>query len=135
MRLWWTRRTRPCRVDSNDREDTHDRSEKWPTAHYHDGNDRTGGRPRRTPYANAFPTAEPKTLRLTLSAGERAETHDHPDRYVILYLISGNLSLQLDDESYQLESGDLVHFDGMHAITSSADTDSTALLVLSKKNE
>lgn len=85
------------------------------------------------PYANAFPTEEPKTLRLTLSAGERAETHDHPDRYVVLYLISGDLSLQLDDESYQLESGDIVHFDGAHTIISSATTDSTALFVLSKK--
>lgn len=88
-----------------------------------------------TPYANAFPTEEPKTLRLTLSAGEHAETHDHPNRHVILYLISGEISLQLDEESHQLEAGDVVHFDGAHDITSSAKTDSMALIVLSKKVE
>lgn len=88
-----------------------------------------------TPHANVFPTEEPKTIRLTLSEGEQVEAHSHPDRQIILYLISGEIDLQLDEDSYQVQPGDVVHFDGAHDISPSANTDSTALLVLARKSE
>ena len=88
-----------------------------------------------TPHCNVFPTDEPKTIRLTLSAGEHLEPHSHPDREIILYLISGELELRLDEDSYQVRPGDVVHFDRTHDISPSANTDSTALLVLARKIE
>lgn len=87
------------------------------------------------PHANAFPSEEPKTIRLTLSEGEHVEPHAHPDREIVLYLISGNLELQLDGEPYQVNQGDVVHFDGAQDISPVAKTDSIALLVLAGKQE
>ena len=87
------------------------------------------------PHANVFPTEEPKTIRLSLDTGERVEAHSHPDRQIILYLISGEIDLQLDGESHVVQSGDVVQFDGACEVSPSAKTDSTALIVLAKKNE
>ncbi|MGA9399581.1 cupin domain-containing protein [Haladaptatus sp.] len=85
------------------------------------------------PHANAFPSEEPKTIRLTLSEGEHVEPHSHPDRNIILYLISGTLELRLDGEPHQVSEGDVVHFDGAQDISPVAKSDSTALLVLASK--
>ncbi|MFC6823801.1 cupin domain-containing protein [Halopelagius fulvigenes] len=87
------------------------------------------------PHANIFPTDEPKTVRLTLSEGEQVEPHSHPDREIILYLISGELELRLDGESHRIQAGDIVHFDGSHDISPSANVDSVALFVLARKRE
>lgn len=87
------------------------------------------------PHANAFPSEEPKTIRLTLSEGEHVEPHAHPDREIVLYLISGSLELRLDGEPYQVTQGDVVHFDGAQDISPVAKADSTALLVLAAKRE
>jgi len=86
-----------------------------------------------SPHANAFPTEEPKTIRLTLAEGERVEPHSHPDRDVVLYLVSGSLELRLDGEPYQVSQGDVVHFDGAQEISPVANAESTALLVLAAK--
>ncbi|WP_254544870.1 MULTISPECIES: cupin domain-containing protein [Halobacteriales] len=87
------------------------------------------------PHANAFPSEEPKTIRLTLSEGEHVEPHAHPDREIVLYLVSGSLELQLDGEPYQVNQGDVVHFDGAQEISPVAKADSTALLVLAAKRD
>ncbi|SEP11209.1 Cupin domain-containing protein [Halogranum amylolyticum] len=87
------------------------------------------------PHANAFPSEEPKTIRLTLSEGEHVEPHAHPDREIVLYLISGALELQLDGEPYHVDQGDVVHFDGAQEISPVAKTDCTGLLVLAAKRE
>jgi len=87
------------------------------------------------PHAIAFPSEEPKTIRLTLSEGEHVEPHAHPDREIVLYLITGALELQLDGESYEVNQGDVVHFDGAQDISPVAKADSTALLVLAAKRE
>ena len=87
------------------------------------------------PHANAFPSEEPKTIRLTLSEGEHVEPHAHPDREIVLYLVSGSLELRLDGEPYHVNQGDVVHFDGAQDISPVAKTDSTALLVLAAKRE
>lgn len=87
------------------------------------------------PHANVFPTEEPKTIRLTLSEGDHIEPHSHPDREIVLYLISGDIDLRLDGESYQVTQGDVVHFDGSQEISPKANGDSIALLVLASKCE
>lgn len=87
------------------------------------------------PLANVFPADEPKTIRLTLTEEERVEPHSHPDRQIILYLISGELELGLDENSHRVQAGNVVHFDGEHDISLSANTDSTGLLVLARKSE
>lgn len=87
------------------------------------------------PHANVFPTDEPKTVRLTLSEGEHVDPHSHPEREIVLYLISGEIDLRLDDDSYQIGEGDVVHFDGEQDVSPIAKTDSTALLVLAPRSE
>lgn len=86
-----------------------------------------------TPHANVFPTDEPKTIRLTLAEGEQLHRHTHPDREIVLYLIAGELELRLGEKTYDVESGDVVHFDGAQDISGSAVANSTALLVLARK--
>lgn len=87
------------------------------------------------PHANVFPTEEPKTIRLTLSEGEQVHPHDHPDREIVCYLVSGELELRLGENSYEVEAGDIIHFDGAQDIAPVAITNSTAILVLARKNE
>lgn len=88
-----------------------------------------------SPHANLFPTEEPKTVRLTLSKGERVEPHSHSDREIVMHLVSGRIDLELDDEVYEVTAGDVVHFDGARQISPVAAEDSTALLVLAPRSE
>lgn len=83
-----------------------------------------------TPHANVFPGSEPKTVRLSLAAGERVDSHRHPGRSVVLAVLDGALELDLDDETHALESGDVARFDGDRAISPRATEASTALVVL-----
>jgi quercetin dioxygenase-like cupin family protein len=87
------------------------------------------------PHAQLFPGAEPKTIRLTLEAGERVEPHRHPDREVVLYVVDGALELQLGSEHRELETGDVVRFEGDQDISPRATEGSTALIVLSRQSE
>lgn len=88
-----------------------------------------------TPHANAFPTEEPRTIRLTLDAGERVEPHRHPDREIVCYLVAGSLDLRLDGEANRVTAGDVARFDGDQAISPAAVEDCTALLVLAEKSD
>ena len=87
-----------------------------------------------SPHANVFPSEEPKTIRLTLSEGEQVHPHKHSDREIVCYIISGELELRLGENTYAVEAGDIVHFDGAQDISPSAITDSTAILVLARKS-
>ena len=86
-----------------------------------------------TPHENVFPGSEPKTARLSLAAGEAVPAHDHPDRQIVLYLVSGALDVTLDGETFALESGDVLRFDGRKTVSPEARADSTALLVLAPR--
>lgn len=86
-----------------------------------------------TPHANPFPGGEPKTVRLALDAGEHVAPHRHPDRQIVCYLVSGRLALELDDEEYELQAGDVARFDGEREIAPRAIEDSEALLVLAPR--
>lgn len=88
-----------------------------------------------TPHAIAFPGKDPKTVRLLLERGESVPAHRHPNSDVVLYLVSGEIELELDDESHRLEAGDIVHFDGAQDISPTAHEDSIALIILSPKSE
>ncbi|MFC7082240.1 cupin domain-containing protein [Halorussus caseinilyticus] len=81
----------------------------------------------------AFPGTEPKTVRLTLDAGEEVPAHRHPERQIVIYLVSGRLDVEIDGESNVLEPGDLLRFDGRREVAPTAENDSTALLVLAPR--
>lgn len=85
------------------------------------------------PHARVFADSEPKTIRLTLEAGEEMPRHSHPDRQIVCYLVSGTIELRVDEESDTLTAGDIARFDGDHQISPRAIEDSTALLVLAPR--
>jgi quercetin dioxygenase-like cupin family protein len=82
------------------------------------------------PHANVFPDAEPKTIRLTLDAGERVDPHRHPERTIVFHVLEGAIDLQLGADTFELADGDIAHFDGDREISPVASEDSTALIVL-----
>jgi len=88
-----------------------------------------------SPHANVFPEAEPKTIRLTLGAGERVAPHRHPDREIVFYLLEGGIDLHLDEDTFELTAGDVARFDGDQEISPVASEDSTALIVLAHASE
>ena len=73
---------------------------------------------------------EPKTIRLTLDAGESIPAHKHPGQDIVFLLRSGAVDLTLGDETLSLSPGDIVRFDGNQDISPAATADSEALLVL-----
>lgn len=85
------------------------------------------------PHAHVFPDAEPKTIRLTLTADEEIARHSHPDREIVLYLVSGAIELRVGDETNTLSAGDIARFDGDTQISPRALEDSVALLVLAPR--
>jgi len=87
------------------------------------------------PHAVAFPEAEPRVIKLSLDAGERVDPHTHPEREIVFSLRSGQVELDLDDETHDLEAGDVVHFDGRSEVSPKAVTDADALLVLAERSD
>ncbi|WP_267643278.1 cupin domain-containing protein [Haloarchaeobius amylolyticus] len=87
------------------------------------------------PHATVFEGAEPKTIRLTLDAGERVEPHQHPGRTVVLHVLEGGITLHLGEESFELSGGDIAHFDGDRSISPVATEASTALVILARTPE
>jgi len=85
------------------------------------------------PHANVFPDAEPKTIRLTLDAGDEVAPHDHPDRQIVFYLLEGAITLELGEETHELTAGEVARFDGDQRISPTATEASTALLVLAPR--
>lgn len=87
------------------------------------------------PHARPFDAGEPNVIRLALEAGERVPTHTHPERQIVLFLRTGHLEVDLDDETHTLEAGDIVRFDGRSEVSPHALEDSEALLVLAERAE
>lgn len=86
------------------------------------------------PHADAFPGRTPKTLRLSLEAGERVPEHEHPDRTVLFHVLTGTIDVRLDDEPRRVESGEILRFDGSSRVEPTAREDSTALVVLAPRS-
>lgn len=87
-----------------------------------------------SPHANVFPDAEPKTIRLTLAAGESVPPHDHPDREIVLYVIEGTIELRLGEDVHRVAAGEIARFDGAQDVSPEAVEDATALLVLAERS-
>jgi len=87
------------------------------------------------PHEVVFEGTEPRVVRLALDEGEEVPAHRHPEREVVVYLVSGRLDVRVDGESNVLESGDLVRFDGRDEVSPRAEADSTALLVLAPRSD
>ena len=82
------------------------------------------------PHAAAFPGHEPKTVRLSLDAGESVPEHTHPDRTVLFHALTGTFEVRLDGEEHPVAAGEIVRFDGETAVEPTAVEDATALVVL-----
>lgn len=87
------------------------------------------------PHANLFPESEPKTIRLTLAAGDAVPAHSHPDREIVFYLVDGRVELQLGEATHELTAGEVARFDGDQQIEPRAIDDSTALIVLARRSD
>lgn len=83
----------------------------------------------KRPHAEAFDDHRPRTVRIKLDAEERVPAHSHPGSDVLLHLLEGDLALSLDDETYDLEAGDLVQFSGECEVEPYAREPSTAVVV------
>lgn len=88
-----------------------------------------------TPQARLFAGEEPKTVRLSLAAGEHIPEHRHPGRRIVFYVYEGRIDLTLDEEVYELDAGDVIRFDGERDISPSARTDAGALVVLAPSGD
>lgn len=87
------------------------------------------------PHADAFPGKEPKTIRLSLAAGERVPEHEHPDRTVLFHVLEGAVDVALDGDSHPVEAGEILRFEGESAVEPTAREDSVALVVLAPRAE
>ena len=87
-----------------------------------------------TPRARLF-DGEPRTVRLELAAGDRIPAHRHPDRQIVLHVLEGHLEVALGEDEYDVQSGDVIRFDGTQEVSPAAQADSTALLVLAPRPE
>ncbi|SEP98015.1 cupin domain-containing protein [Natrinema salaciae] len=87
------------------------------------------------PHAEVFDDPTPRTVRLRLEADERVPKHRHPESNVVLHVLSGAVELTLGDDTYDLEPGDVVRFDGDRDVSPYAVEDSTALVVFAPKTE
>lgn len=72
----------------------------------------------------------PRTVRLSLAAGESVPTHQHPEATVIFAVHEGTCDLQVGEETLALEAGDVARFDGAQDIAPAAREDLRALVVL-----
>ncbi|WP_053948279.1 cupin domain-containing protein [Halolamina sediminis] len=88
-----------------------------------------------TPHAEVFEQRDPRTVRLELDAGEGVPAHTHPGTNVVLHLLDGQLEVSLDDETHELEAGELARFSGERSISPHAVEPSTAIVVLAPATE
>lgn len=82
-----------------------------------------------TPHADLFPRSPPRTVRLSLDAGEGVPEHRHPGTSIVLHLLDGELEVTIGGDEYALEPDDVVRFSGDQDVSPRAVEDSTALLV------
>ena len=69
------------------------------------------------PHEHQVPESEPKTIRLTLEAGERVDPHRRPDRETAPTAIDGAIEPQLGPESREVETGDVPRFEGGRSVS------------------
>lgn len=84
------------------------------------------------PHATAF-AEQPRTVRLTLDAGESVPEHRHPEATPLLHVVEGALDVAVDGETYRLDAGELLRFDGRKPVSPTAREDSVAVVVLAPR--
>jgi len=87
------------------------------------------------PQATAFPDHEPRTVRLSLDAGEAVPEHTHPGRDIVFHVLDGRIELGLDDETLDVAAGELVRSPGERRVSPSAPVDATALVLLTPRDD
>jgi quercetin dioxygenase-like cupin family protein len=87
-----------------------------------------------SPHATAFAEA-PRTIRLTLDAGESVPEHRHPEATPLIHVVEGELDVAVDGETYTLDAGELLRFDGREPVSPTAREDSVAVVVLAPRSE
>ncbi|EMA48585.1 MULTISPECIES: cupin domain-containing protein [Halococcus] len=85
----------------------------------------------KTPHAEVFDHHTPRTVRLMLDAGQQMPPHRHPGTDIVLHVLTGELDLVLDEDTYALAPGDLIRFSGECEISPCAIEDSVAVVVFS----
>ena len=86
-----------------------------------------------TPHAELFAEHSPRTVRLSLDAGESVPPHTHPGTDIVLHLLEGRLELGLDGETHDLAAGELVQFSGDHEVSLRAVEPATAVVVFAPR--
>jgi len=84
------------------------------------------------PHATVFADA-PRTVRLSLAAGESLPEHDHPGVDVLLVGLEGHLTVEIDGEPYDVRENDVLRVAGERRIEPRAREDSTALVILAPR--
>jgi len=87
-----------------------------------------------SPHATVFAEG-PRTVRLTLAAGESVPEHRHPEATPLIHVVEGELDVAVDGESYTVEAGGLLRFDGRKSVSPTAREDSVAVVVLAPRSE
>ncbi len=88
-----------------------------------------------SPLERLFDGAEPQTNLLQLAVGERVSEHRHPDQTILFYVIEGEITLCVGEETASLCPGDIAQFDGDQDISPAAEADSQALVILASRND
>lgn len=86
------------------------------------------------PHADLF-ESEPKTIQLSLSAGEEIAAHRHPDRQIVFHVLEGSLVVTIGEGAYEVSAGDVLRFDGDRDVSPRAVEDATALLVMANRQD
>lgn len=87
-----------------------------------------------SPHATVF-AEEPRTIRLTLEAGESVPEHRHPEATPLIHVVEGELDVAVDGETHALTAGELLRFDGRKSVSPTAREDSVAVVVLAPRDE
>lgn len=87
-----------------------------------------------TPHAHVFPGEEPRTVRLSLGSGDEIPSHNHPGRDIVMYVVTGRIEVHLDEETHELDGGDISRFTGEQDIAINAVEQSTVLVVLAQRS-
>lgn len=83
------------------------------------------------PHATLF--EQPRVVRLTLAAGASMPAHSHPGADVVIHVLAGELTVDLDGESHRCGAGELLRFDGDREVTPRAETDAVALVTVAAR--
>lgn len=78
-------------------------------------------------------TENPRTVRVALDPGAEIDEHSHPETDIVFFVVDGEMELRLDDETYELTGGDVLQFEGERTIAGTAESTTTALVVLAER--